>query len=84
MLIFCAAVYFLARRLVVVIKQARHHREEFEAFDAMLRAQIPEQVTEWEKMLHEWEQDHEKPCPYIPSTKRACMSLVLLYTNIMA
>ena len=65
----------MSRRLVGAIKQAQIHREEYEAFDTKLREQIPGKVTEWEKMLAEWELDKSKPCPYIPSITSEFYSL---------
>ena len=64
----------LSRRLVEAIKQARIHRDEFEAFDGKLRERVPGLVEQWEKMLVEWEADYSKPCPYIPTTKRMSLS----------
>ncbi|CDO74326.1 hypothetical protein BN946_scf184348.g1 [Trametes cinnabarina] len=55
----------LLRLQLEAIPEAGKHLEDFEAFDGFLRAQRPSDVVQWEAMVREWEQDHQKPNPYV-------------------
>ncbi|KII83256.1 hypothetical protein PLICRDRAFT_119572 [Plicaturopsis crispa FD-325 SS-3] len=54
----------LLRRLLEAIPEAISRLEEFEAFDKMLREHRPREVEDWVRMVEEWEEDHDLPCPY--------------------
>ncbi|KAL1947382.1 hypothetical protein VTO73DRAFT_14343 [Trametes versicolor] len=55
----------LLRLLIEAVPTAIEHREHFAAFDRRLRQERPADVSNWEKMLRNWESDHKKPNPYV-------------------
>ncbi len=61
----------LLRLLIEAVPLAIEHRDDFNAFDRRLRRERPADVTSWERMLRNWENDHKKPNPYVlPKTSR--------------
>lgn len=60
----------LSRRMLDAMKHARVHREEYLAFNARVREQIPDLVRDWERMLTVWTADHSQPCPYTSDRPR--------------
>ena len=56
--------------MLEAIKQAKVHREEFLAFDARVREQLPAVVEGWEQMLDVWMADNHQPCPYTAAHPR--------------
>ncbi|KAJ7191702.1 hypothetical protein GGX14DRAFT_537830 [Mycena pura] len=56
----------LLRKMALAIPQAQLHSRAFHAFTDGLKEQPEHQaeLTKWERLVAEWEQDHDKPCPY--------------------
>jgi hypothetical protein len=54
----------LLRKLSLAIPQAVLHSRAFHALTEGLRVGHEEELQEWERMVQEWDQDQEKPCPY--------------------
>lgn len=54
--------------MIKVLKEAEVHKQEFEAFDKMLRAEDAASVDEWEKACDAFHSDSSKPCPYMVDT----------------
>ncbi|KAI0686696.1 hypothetical protein C8T65DRAFT_590939 [Cerioporus squamosus] len=68
--------------MVEALPEAASHKKEFDAFDAKLRRERPEEVQKWEEMVHTWEGDRRNhPSPFtIPkkTVTRADVRLRLL------
>ncbi|KAF7797238.1 hypothetical protein EIP86_008430 [Pleurotus ostreatoroseus] len=54
----------LLRRMLEAMKNELVFRAEFDALNAVLSGKMPEQVASWAKMIKDWENNHELPCPY--------------------
>ncbi|KAJ7185969.1 hypothetical protein C8R46DRAFT_880838 [Mycena filopes] len=54
----------LLRKLALAIPKAMLHGRAFRAFTEGVREGHEEELMEWERAVREWEQDHDKPCPY--------------------
>ncbi|KIP01466.1 hypothetical protein PHLGIDRAFT_80565, partial [Phlebiopsis gigantea 11061_1 CR5-6] len=65
----------LPRQLIQAIKEARIHRDEFQAFDENLRSRFQDLIPVWSRKFTSWEHgDHSDPCPYIPTLPRITMA----------
>lgn len=49
------------------IPQAQRHDHDFKHFDENLRAERSEDVAKWDAMVHEWQNNHAAPNPYLSS-----------------
>jgi hypothetical protein len=50
--------------MVLAIPKAILHSRAFHEFTEGLREGHEEELTAWEKLVRQWEEDHDKPCPY--------------------
>ncbi len=59
----------LLRRELEALKEGPIHQSEFEAFDATLRKEYPDNVKQWENEVEEYYRDTNNVCPYmVPSS----------------
>ncbi|KAJ7194745.1 hypothetical protein GGX14DRAFT_537360 [Mycena pura] len=69
----------LLRKMALAIPQAILHSRAFHAFTDGLRDGHTEDLEKWEKLVREWEQNHDKPCPYeYPEEEEITMDQVRL------
>lgn len=50
--------------MTLAIPEAIIHRRAYRAFTESLRVEHGKHLSDWEKLVEEWEKDKTKPCPY--------------------
>jgi hypothetical protein len=69
----------IAKRLVTAAKEFDHHYRDFDQFDKGLeRNKGRALMDEWDGMIHAWERDHGKDCPYEEQSKGTSIFLSFL------
>lgn len=60
-------------RELEALKEGASHKTEFEAFDATLRKEYPDNVAQWEKEVEDYYLSTDNPCPYMVPASSKCV-----------
>ncbi|KAL0562915.1 hypothetical protein V5O48_019163, partial [Marasmius crinis-equi] len=61
----------LLKKLVKAVSEAVVHYRAFEVLNEGIQTHHASEVAQWKDMIHAWEADTSKPCPYeVATTKR--------------